>query len=38
MLGHLADLTEFWLDNSQFCSNIVFGHAVTSIAQEPLVQ
>ena len=25
MIGHLADLTEFWLDNSQFCSDIVFG-------------
>ena len=25
MLGHLADLTEFWLNNSQFCSNIFFG-------------
>ncbi len=25
MLGDLADLTEFWLDNSQFCSDKVFG-------------
>ncbi len=25
MLGHLADQTEFWLDNSQFCLDVFFG-------------